>query len=156
LRNLVKQLFPIILFFAFAIFSSWLSSGDHTPTAFSSFDEIADFVSLEPGLGFPNARQTSKFRVPYYVNSQFNAHFKDYDSALKTKKRPSAKLQRELAKYEETVERYFVKDLQRKCRAETNEINQKIKEASKDAAELKRLKRQSKPSCDKLHSLGIK
>lgn len=155
LRQTVRQLLPIILFFIFSLLTSWWSSGDTTP-AFSSFDEIADFVSLQPGLGFPYSRTTYKFKVPYYATSQFQAHFKEYDQAMDKKKRPPTRLQRELVKYEETLERYFVKDLQRQCKAETNELNQRMKEASKDAAELKRLRNQTKPSCAKLHSLGVK
>ena len=155
LRQTVRQLFPIILFFIFSLISNWFSSGDNV-TAYSSFDEVADFVSLQPGLGFPYSRYTYKFKVPYYATSSFQAHFKEYDQAVDKQKRPPNRLHRELVKYEETLERHYVKDLQRRCKAETNELNQKMKEASKDAAELRRLKSQNKPSCDKLHSLGVK
>lgn len=155
LRNLVRQLLPIILFFFFSIVSSWMSSSNST-TSFSTFDEIADLVSLQPGLGFPYHRASNNLKVDYYATTQFQSHFKELDEAKTRNKRPPHRLQRELNQYEETLEKHYVKDLQRRCKAETNELNQRIKAASRDSEELKRLRNQKKPSCDKLHSLGIK
>lgn len=157
LRALVRQMLPLIIFFAFSIISSWLGSWDRAGTSgASSFDDIADLVSLSPSLGFRYPRSTHGLKIHYYATSPYQAHFKAYDEAVARNRSPPHKLQRELHQYESIVEKTFVKDLQRKCKAETGELNEKMKQASKNPAELLRLKRQSKPACDKLHALGIK
>jgi len=163
LRDTVRQMLPIIIFFVFAILSSLFSSSDASPTtsstpSFATFDEIAEEVSIEPGFGFPHARLTANLKLHYYASSPFQSRFRSYDEAVSRggNLRPSYKLQRELARYEGTVEKVTVKSLQRRCKAETTELNERMKKAASNADELKRLKKQAKPSCDKLHSLGIK
>jgi DnaJ family protein B protein 12 len=151
LRSIVSQLLPVILFFAFSILTSWLnswsSSGPAKPT---TFDEIADLVSLTPGLGFPFARQTMNLNVPYFATRSYQDAFKDTSSTSKDKRQLT-----KLKGYEDVIEKTFVKDLQRRCKAETNEQEAKVR-AAKDSGEMSRLKAQKLPSCDRLHSLGLK
>lgn len=150
LRSIVSQLLPVILFFAFSILTSWLNSWSNEPAKPTTFDEIADLVSLTPGLGFPFARQTMNLNVPYFATRNYQDHFKDTSSSSKDKRAMS-----KLRGYEDVIEKTFVKDLQRRCKAETNEQEAKIR-AAKDSSEMARLKAQKLPSCDRLHSLGLK
>lgn len=151
IRNIVSQLFPVILFFAFSIFTSWLNSwSSDSSSKPTTFDEIADLVSLTPGLGFPFARQTMNLNVPYFATRHYQDLFKDASTTAKDRRVKS-----KLKGYEDLIEKTFVKDLQRRCKAESNELEAKIRSA-KDAKEMRRLKEQKMPSCDRLHSLGLK
>lgn len=147
IRSAVSQMFPVILFFIVSIFMSWIGSWSDSQSTPPTFDGIADLVSLTPGLGFPFPRQTVNLHIPYFASSHYQDYFKEYKSSRKSKAN--------LRTYEDLIEKQYVKELQIKCRAETRELETKIKN-TKDMAEKKRLKSQPKPSCVKLHSLGIK
>lgn len=153
LKHLLRQMLPLIIFFAFSILSAWFGSSNEP--AVHSFDDIAELVSLSPGFGFPYPRNTMHYKVPYYATSTFQEHFKDVDAALDSSKRPPASLTKQLTQYESVIEKRYIRDLQTRCKVETQEINNQMKLNKSKPEELERLKKQSKPSCDKLHSLGI-
>lgn len=151
LRLLVRQMLPLIIFFAIALLSSWFGGSDtasSSNTVIKSFEEIADLVTIHPEPGYPNSRQTSNYHVQYWATRSFEAHFSDLSSSYRKK--------RDLAQYEAAIERYWVRELQRKCRVESADLNERIRLAKGDKEELARLKSEENPSCKKLHSLGLK
>ncbi len=154
IRGFIRQLLPIIVFFIFSIVSSWL--GSSSEPSVQSFEDLAELVSLTPGLGYPYSRTTRNLNVPYYATSSYQSHFTDFDASVAKSKTPPYKLMKALKHYEGIIEKYHVSDLQRRCKAEEKELSEKINKAKSSPEELKRLKSLSKPSCDKLHALGIK
>ncbi|WVQ64148.1 uncharacterized protein L199_002309 [Kwoniella botswanensis] len=149
-------LLPIIILFAFALLSI-------IPSIFTGSSQPDPAYGFEPSTRLNVNRETSNWKVPYYVNGQEWEKSEIYSSIPDSRKGKTNEglYSSKLRGFERGVENVYARRLQNECQYFLDRKQQRINENSgffgigANTDKLKEIRSQKSPACEQLRKWGL-